>query len=92
MSSNVLNIGVNNWWKGYQMIIIEEVPSEIPASFLNMLFSRSQRLGVSLELCVFSGEDKQRLIELSHELGIDRSVRFLNWVSDVPRFFRLSLR
>jgi len=61
MSSNVLNIGVNNWWKGYQMIIIEEVPSEIPASFLNMLFSRSQRLGVSLELCVFSGEDKQRL-------------------------------
>ena len=61
MSNNILNIGVNNWWKGYQMIVIDEVPGEISSPFLNVLFSRCQRLGVSLELCVFSGEDKQRL-------------------------------
>ena len=61
MSNNILNIGVNNWWKGYQVIVIDEVPGEIPAVLLNVLFSRCQRLGVSLELCVFSAEDKRRL-------------------------------
>lgn len=61
MNNNVLSIGVNNWWKGYQMIILDEVPSEIPSTLMNILLARCQKLGVSIELCVFSGEDKQRL-------------------------------
>lgn len=61
MSHNVLNIGVKNWWKGYQLIVLDAIPVEIPSAFLEVLFSRCQRLGVSLELCVFSGADKSRL-------------------------------
>lgn len=61
MSRNIRNIGVNSWWKGYQVIVIDEVASEIPSTFLTVLLSRCKEMHVTLELCVFSHEDKQRL-------------------------------
>lgn len=62
MNSRVRYIGVNNdWWKGYQLIVVDETPGEIPPSFLQVLLARCQEAFLSLELCVFTGEDKQNL-------------------------------
>lgn len=63
MKSKVRNIGVNSaWWKGYQLIVMDEAPGEIPPSFLQEFLVRCREENcVSLELCVFSREDQQRL-------------------------------
>ncbi len=62
MNSNIRYIGMNNpWWKGYQLIVLDELPGEIPHSFLQVLLARCQMAFVSLELCVFSSEDQRRL-------------------------------
>lgn len=63
MKCKVRNIGVNNaWWKGYQLLVMDEAPGKIPPSFLQELLVRCrEEKFVSLELCVFSHEDRQRL-------------------------------
>lgn len=62
MNNQVRYIGVSKpWWKGYRLIVLDEVPGEIPPSFLQVLLVRCQELFISLELCVFSCEDRQHL-------------------------------
>ncbi len=60
MNIDVRQIGLN-WWKGYQMIVIDEVAGDIPSAFLKEVLYRCSESGASLELCVFSGEDKFKL-------------------------------
>lgn len=57
ISNNARLIGIN-WWKGYQLIVIDEVAAEIPPTFLSEVLYRCSESRVSLELCVFSGEDQ----------------------------------
>lgn len=59
-SNNARLIGLN-WWKGYQMLVIDEVAGNLPPAFLNEVLYRCSESGASLELCVFSGEDKRSL-------------------------------
>lgn len=56
----LMQIG-NNWWKGYRLLVIDEVPEQIPQSFLPEVLSRCCQRFLSIELCVFSSEDRHRL-------------------------------
>lgn len=51
----------SNWWKGYQIMIIDRVASEIPATFLDEIMALCRHMYMSVELCAFSSEDGQRL-------------------------------
>lgn len=76
MSKNIRNIGIDSWWKGYRLIVIDQVAGEIPQSFLSILLSRCQEMHVSLELCVFSREEKQRL-SVAFILRCEGSTRYV---------------
>lgn len=54
---NIQPVGVN-WWKAYRLVIIDEVAAEIPSDLLRDVLVRFCTVNCSIELCIFSGEDK----------------------------------
>ena len=57
-------------------------------STLLYAFARAHEQNPRLKLMIGGdGEEKDKLIELAKSLNLGKSVSFLGWVSDVPRFF-----
>lgn len=60
---DIVQVGPN-WWKGHRMIQMEAAARSIPAALSGEILIRGHRLGVSVELALFTGETPRQLTVL----------------------------